>query len=233
VPFQRIATRRKSAQVAEQITDAIRRSVYAVGDRLPAERVIADEMGVSRPSVREALSALQIVGVLESRPGDGTYVVRFPHPPDAAVSLLETEESPVETLEARRILERGVAQAAALRMTGETRAVLARALEAMRDAAAARDFDGFAAANGPFHVAVLRATGNAVLERAVGPLIDVMGQQLAQALRRREYHLDGTFFDAVYATHREIYDALEAGDAARAAGAMDRHFDLIETSLRA
>jgi GntR family transcriptional repressor for pyruvate dehydrogenase complex len=233
VPFQKIATKRKSAQVAEQITEAIRRAIYTVGDRLPPERVIADEMGVSRPSVREALSALQIVGVLESRPGDGTYVVRTPNPPDAAVSLLETEDSPVEALAARRILERGVAQAAAARMTGDSLAAVGRALETMRAAAAARDFDAFASSNGPFHLALLRAAGSTTLERALRPLIDVMGQQLAQEVRRREYRLDGAFFDAMYATHREIYDALEAGDAARAAGAMDRHFDLIEASLRA
>jgi GntR family transcriptional repressor for pyruvate dehydrogenase complex len=233
VPFQRIATRRKSAQVAEQITEAIRRAAYRVGDRLPPERVIADEMGVSRPSVREALSALQIVGVLESRPGDGTYVVRTPEPPDAAISLLETEDSPVETLDARRILERGIAQAVAARPPAGGLAALAEALEAMRRAAAERDFDAFAEANGPFHVALLRATGNPVLERAVRPLIDVMGRRLAQELRRREYLLDGAFFDAVYASHREIYDALHAGDAAGAAEAMDRHFDLIEASLRA
>lgn len=232
MPFQRIATRRKSAQVAEQITEAIRRAAYRVGDRLPPERVIADEMGVSRPSVREALSALQIVGVLESRPGDGTYVVRTPEPPEEAISLLETEDSPVETLEARRILERGIAQAVAARTAPGGLAALAEALEAMRRAAAERDFDAFAAANGPFHVALLRATGNLVLERAVRPLIDVMGRRLAQELRRREYLLDGAFFDAVYASHREIYDALHAGDAAGAAGAMDRHFDLIEASLR-
>ncbi|MBI3998745.1 MAG: FadR family transcriptional regulator, partial [Armatimonadetes bacterium] len=87
--FQRIATKRKSALVAEQLIEAIRSNVYRVGSRLPPERVIAEQMGVSRPSVREALSALQLAGVLESRPGDGTYVVELPDRREAVVSLLE------------------------------------------------------------------------------------------------------------------------------------------------
>ncbi|MDR7465382.1 MAG: GntR family transcriptional regulator, partial [Armatimonadota bacterium] len=74
MPFQRILTKKKSTHVAEQILQAIMSGQYRVGDRLPPERVLAEEMGVSRPSVREALSALQIVGVVASRVGDGTYV---------------------------------------------------------------------------------------------------------------------------------------------------------------
>jgi GntR family transcriptional repressor for pyruvate dehydrogenase complex len=111
--FQKIATKRKSVRVAEQITEAIRKNVYNTGDRLPPERLIAEQMGVSRPSVREALSALQIAGVLESRAGDGTYVVSRADRQDAGILLLEEEESPVEALEARRVIERAIAQAAA------------------------------------------------------------------------------------------------------------------------
>jgi GntR family transcriptional repressor for pyruvate dehydrogenase complex len=231
--FQRIEIKRKSARIAEQIAEAIRLGVYHVGDRLPPERAIAEQMGVSRPSVREALSALQLVGVLETRPGDGTYVVKAPDRQDAAVSLLEDHESPVDALEARRVLERSIAQMAAARGTPQTLAAVARALEALRLAATLRDYEAFAAANGPFHLAIVRMTGNDLLERAVLPLINVMSQQLAQEMRRREYAHDGAFFDDMTKVHAEIYEALAAADAGRAAEAMDRHFDLIEASLRA
>lgn len=230
--FQKIATKRKSLHVAEQITEAIRLSTYTIGDRLPSERVIAEQMGVSRPSVREALSALQIVGVLESRPGDGTYVAKAPDRRDAVISLLEEEESPVEALEARRILERAVVAAAARRVTGSGLKPLSEALNALRGAAQARDFEGFTAANGPFHLAIVRILGNDLLERAVVPLIDVMQRQLAQEMRRKEYTLDSAFYDAVYTVHADVYAALRDGDATRAAAAMDRHFDMIEASLR-
>jgi GntR family transcriptional repressor for pyruvate dehydrogenase complex len=231
--FQRIATKRKSVSIAEQITEAIRLNAYRVGDRLPPERVIAEQMGVSRPSVREALSALQIVGVLESRPGDGTYVVKAPDRHNAVISLLEEEESPVEALEARRLLERAIVQVAAARMTPQALQRLSRALDELRAAAEARDYAALTEANGPFHLAIIRAIGNDLLERAVRPMIDVMQRQLAQEMRRREYSLNSSYFDDVYHVHDEVYRALAAGDGAGAAKAMDRHFDLIEASLRA
>ncbi len=231
--FQRIETKRKSVHVAEQIAEAIRLKAYRMGDRLPPERVIAEQMGVSRPSVREALSALQLVGVLETRPGDGTYVVRGLDRREAAISLLEAEESPVDALEARRVLERAIVQMAATRATPQGLEAVARALDSLRLAAGLRDYEAFAAANGPFHLAIVRMAANDLLERAVHPLIDVMQHQLAQELRRREYAPDGAFFDAMTRVHADVYQALAAGDASRAVEAMDRHFDLIEVSLRA
>lgn len=231
--FQRIETKRKSVLVAGQLVEAIHRGVYRVGDRLPPERVIAEQMDVSRPSVREALSALQLVGVVESRPGDGTYVVKTPDRHDAALSLLEEEESPVEAIEARRVLERAIVQVAATRATPEGLVEIGRALEALRAAAEARDYGALSAANVAFHLAIVRATGNDLLTQAVKPLLDVMQRRLALELRRREYVLDDAFFDAIYEVHQEIYQALAGSDADRGAHAMDRHFDLIEASLRA
>jgi DNA-binding FadR family transcriptional regulator len=75
--FDKLPTYRfqkRSSIIAEQIVNKIRSGEYPQGSRLPPERAIAEQMGVGRPSVREAISALQIAGLLESRPGDGTYV---------------------------------------------------------------------------------------------------------------------------------------------------------------
>ena len=122
---------------------------------------------------------------------------------------------------------------AAARVTPQTLAAALRALDSLRVAGTMRDYEAFAAANSPFHLAIVRMAGNELLERAVRPLIDVMSQQLAQEMRRREYAHDGAFFDAMTRVHADIYEALVAGDAGQAADAMDRHFDLIESSLRA
>ena len=130
------------------------------------------------------------------------------------------------------MLERAIAQLAATRTTQAGLDRLARALDALRVAADARDYEAFTTANGPFHLAIVRIVGNDLLERAVRPLIDVMQRQLAQEMRRREYAPDGTFFDAMYGVHAEVYDALKDHNPIRAAEAMERHFDLIESSLR-
>ncbi|MDR7401158.1 MAG: FCD domain-containing protein [Armatimonadota bacterium] len=219
--------------MAEQILEAIRTGVYRLGDRLPPERVLADQMGVSRPSVREALSALQLVGVVDSRAGDGTYVTGLPEGAGyKALSWLEESDSPVEALEARRVLERAVAAWAAGRATDRALQEVRRALDGMREAAVRASFEEFNAANAVFHLAIARATGNSLLERAVRPLVEIMGQQLAVALRARDYTPDSTFFATACRAHEEIYAALADRDAPRAAAAMDAHFDMIEDALK-
>jgi len=69
--FSRVQSRKVSAIAAEQIVDAIHRGDFPVGSRLPSEFELAEQMGVSRPSIREALSALQAMAIIESRPGSG------------------------------------------------------------------------------------------------------------------------------------------------------------------
>ncbi len=89
----------------------IRNGELNAGQKLPPERIIAEQLGVSRPSVREAISALQIVGILETRPGDGTYVSRssaMDELTQQAMSVLEQSDSPYEILQARKALEIGV-----------------------------------------------------------------------------------------------------------------------------
>ena len=72
--LHQVQYQKRSSIIAEAIVQRIRHGELSAGMKLPSERVIAEQLGVSRPSVREAISALQIVGVLESHPGDGTYV---------------------------------------------------------------------------------------------------------------------------------------------------------------
>src|SRR4030042_2752670 len=97
--------KKKSSFIADQILGMINAGRYKVGSKLPSERTITEQMGVSRPSLREAISALQIVGILESRPGDGTYVSN-PVPTEdlmrRAVAVLEECDSPFENMQARK-----------------------------------------------------------------------------------------------------------------------------------
>ncbi len=232
VSFQRIETKKKSTYVAEQIVDAIRRGVYRVGDRLPPERSIAEQMGVSRPSVREALSALQLAGIVDSRAGDGTYVVRRPDGAGQVLSWLEEHDSPVDALEARRVLERAVVVWAVGRATDRALQDVRQALQGMREAADRAHFEEFNAANAAFHLAIARATGNPLVEKAIRPLLEIMGQRLAVELRRRDYTPDSAFFATAYRAHEELYGALAARDPIRAAAAMDAHFDMIENALK-
>ncbi len=232
--FKRIETKRKSTYAAEQIVEAIRRGRYKVGDKLPPEREIAEQMGVSRPSVREAISALQIAGILESRPGDGTYVVRVPQSLEEqypALVLLEQSESLAEAFEARRALEESVVRLACEKATPEDLKRIGRELRDMARAAQAQNFDAFMEANQRFHRAIAEATHNSLLLRALEPLLEVMRQRLPRELRGKYYREDARKFERTYEIHRRIFEALAARDAARAARAVRRHFDVLERDL--
>lgn len=101
---------KKSTLVARWVLEQIRARRYPEGTKLPSEREIAQILRVSRPPVREALSALQIAGIVEIRPGDGTYVksaAPVPETVDTTLSVLEEGESPFEVMQVRRILEEG------------------------------------------------------------------------------------------------------------------------------
>jgi len=87
MPFEKVRPRKVSAIAAEQIIEAIKNDSFPVGSKLPSEFELAEQMGVSRPSIREALSALQAVGLIESKPGSGNYVLKSPSSSDEEGSL--------------------------------------------------------------------------------------------------------------------------------------------------
>src|SRR4030042_4632456 len=107
--------KKKSSFIADQILRLIHSGRYKVGTKLPSERIITEQMGVSRPSLREAISALQIVGILETRPGDGTYVcahVATDERMRQALTVLQECDSPFENMQARKALEIGAVRLA-------------------------------------------------------------------------------------------------------------------------
>jgi len=232
VPFQKIETKKKSVYAAEQILEAIQKGVYAVGDKLPPERVLAEKMGVSRPLVREALSALQLVGLLESKAGDGTYVLKPAKGTKIrALTLLERSESLSEALEARKALERSIVELAVEKLTPAKLAHIENALEHMRQAADEKDFDEFNQANWEFHSAIVKAAENSLIERALEPLLNIMKKQLPREIRRRFYLAKGEFFET-FELHRHIFEAIKSKDKQMASKAMDEHFNALENSLK-
>jgi DNA-binding FadR family transcriptional regulator len=126
MPFQSIEPRRLYRQIADQIRALIRRGEFATGSRLPPERDLARQLGVSRPSVREALIALEVEGLVDVRIGSGIYV----RAPDAAVATdaPEATAGPFELLRARYVIE---SECAALAAKSAKRAQVAAIGEAL------------------------------------------------------------------------------------------------------
>ncbi|HTK00441.1 MAG TPA: FadR/GntR family transcriptional regulator [Bordetella sp.] len=216
MPFQAIEPRRLYRQIADQLRALIERGEFPVGTRLPPERDLALKMGVSRPSVREALIALEVEGLVEVRMGSGIYV--RPRG-DGAQGGSVIAESPLDTILARQLIEGELAAQAALAMKGADIDGLRAALDVMRQEAASGNIP--ARGDRLFHVRIAEAAENSVLLRLVGELYDERHNPLAVQLGSHFENAE-SWAEAI-AEHERVVDAIQAGDAAAARAAMRDH----------
>lgn len=218
MPLQSIEPRRLYRQIADQIRTLIASGEYATGARLPPERDLARQLGVSRPSVREALIALEVEGRVEVRIGSGIYV-------QAAAPRTEPvhEEAfgPFELLRARWVIESECAALAARSARKEQVQAIDQALARMeRDArAGAVPLEG----DREFHLAVAGACGNAVLVSVVRMLWE---ERRSPLFTRLEHHFDTPeIWARAIGEHRDVLRAIRSRDAEAARESMQRHMD--------
>lgn len=210
-------SRRLYQQVADQIRTVIEASRFAPGTRLPPERELALQLGVSRPSLREALIALEIEGCVEIRMGSGVYVCA--PPPSGAREPVALGESPTELMQVRSVLEGAVVVQAAARVTKQNlervKACLASMRQDIRRGHAPVDADR------RFHVAIAEMTGNSLLARMVGELFDGRHSPISSRMSRRAENAHT--WEAALHEHEAICRALELRDPQEAAAAMHGH----------
>lgn len=214
-------------EAANQIRALIESGHFRPGDRLPPERELARQLAISRPSLREALSALQALGLIRTRRGGGVYVAEGDSDGRSAV-LLSAEDSPLELLEARQLLEPQVAALAATRRTAEDLAELERLLrELAGELAEGRHSVARAVA---FHLAIARAAHNATLLRAMRAVAERLSSPAWHAVKERE--LSGPPRARRYhAEHERIYQAILRGSARAAAREMRAHLASLQADL--
>ena len=216
MPLEIIEPRRLYRQVADQLRQLIADGEYPVGSRLPAERELAEKLGVSRPTVREALIALEVEGRLRIRVGSGIYVTDYV---PAAMPVSQPIEGSFEILRARAFVESAVAEEAARLASPADVARLDRVLAEGKRHRRARD--EYLISDRGFHTAIAEILGNAVLVRFVGELFDLrINPHFEQLARHTE---DPSFTKLAHAEHVAIRDAIAAGDPARARAAMHEH----------
>ena len=222
MPLQTVAPQRLYQQIADQLRTLITAGEFTAGSRLPAERDLAKQLGVSRPSVREALIALEVEGWVEVRTGSGVYVLdRAQHTQSAEKTIATTEWGPLELIRARRVVEGEMAAIAALQAKRKHLDAMRQALADMtRDASAGvLPLEGDRA----FHSAIVESTGNVVLVETVHSFWDSRRGPLFTRL--------GGYFETVQswrsaiAEHTTILDAIAAHDGPAARAAMHTHMD--------
>ena len=220
MPLKTVEPQRLYRQIAEQLRVLIGRGEFPVGARLPAERDLARQLGVSRPSVREALIAMEVEGWVEIRTGSGIYVLDR----DArgkGIKLAPAEWGPLELIRARRVIEGEIASIAAVQAKRKNIDAMRKAISAMEGCAAegALPLDGDCA----FHTAIVEACGNAVLTETVQTFWDARRGPLFTRLGG--YFETRKSWQSAIAEHEAIFEAIETRDGSAARHAMHAHMD--------
>ena len=217
VPIQTLAPRRLYRQIADQLRGLIRAGEFSVGSRLPPERDLALKLGVSRPSVREALIALEVEGLVAVRPGSGIVVIA--RDPSTSAPRVDAAFGPFEIIRARQVVECELAALAAQQMD-------AAAVEGLREALALMTED-VAAGRPPtrgdrlFHLRIAEAADNGPLLRTVTELFDERNNPLFEQLGQ---HFETTpTWRLALAEHAAVINAIARADAAGARAAMFAH----------
>lgn len=211
--------RRLYQQIADDIRELIDKGLFQAGDRLPPERDLAQQLGVSRPSLREALIALDVQGFVEIRGGSGVYVSRQPPGPSSGRRTPALGESPRELMQARAALESAVVVIACAHGTREQVRTLADIIAGMREAIehnrAPMELDR------RFHLTLAEMSGNSVLAHLIDELFQERHSPISVKLSSR-YENTRTW-KAALKEHEAILRAIESRDPIAAQAAMLSH----------
>ena len=224
-----IQSERLYEQIAEQVEQRILTGDLKVGDRLPPERELAEQFGVSRTAVREAVKALRQKGLVEIQPGRGTFITNgtsraVRHSLDLLMKIGGTEGFS-DLVEVREIIEPEIAALAAERATEEHIAALREAVVTMD--AALEDPDKFIEADLDFHLACAEATQNALIPALIDSIVDLLREQRARIFRVAGGPQRGQFH------HKRILDTIVRHDPGAARDAMRAHLRQVREDSQA
>lgn len=239
--FEAVSTRRLYRVIADQLAEKIRAGEFAPGDRLPSERELAERLRVSRSSVREALIALEIAGLVEVRVGSGVFVMGPASPdigpagirrydgqgesPIRLASVNENDMSPFELLEVRLVLEPECAALAARHADDAQIAAILQVQRIMSGDSAPNAYDR------QFHEAIGAASGNAALAAALSYVWDLA--EASPVFRRLDQHfVTSHVWELALAEHERLCAAIAERDDIRARHAMTAHILGIMDRLR-
>ena len=224
MPFEAISTQRLYQKVAGQIAGLIKAGELQFGSRLPPERDLSKRLGVSRPTVREAMIALEISGLVEVRTGSGIYVTA--RGVESGFSF-DAGASPFEILAARKLIEPEIAALAALSITRPQLDNLRETLGGL--AACIEDHSTSLGPDRDFHTLIATASANTALIGIIDGLWDKMFSPIFEALSVRTGLPQNVRM--TLADHTAIFDSLVAHDVEGARDAMRIHLEHVEVIL--
>jgi len=218
--MQSLRSARLYEQLAEKLRDQIVKGELKLGQKLPTEREIAAQYGVSRNVVREAVRTLANDGLVQARQGSGVYVAdgasrALSDSIELAITLGDATRKFGHLTEIRQLVEPGVAALAAERATSQDLELLRKEVAVMEDAA--NDVQKFITADHRFHVAIAKASGNPLVPAMLDPIVELLHEQ-----RQRLFFVEHSASTA-QDFHRQILAAIENRDSRGAFAAMRAH----------
>jgi GntR family transcriptional repressor for pyruvate dehydrogenase complex len=233
MPFQKVTPEKLSTAVTRQIEKLILRGILRPGERLPSERDMADKMGVSRPSLREAVAELQDKGLLASRAGSGIYVADVlgnAFSPALLQLFADHDEAVFDYIAFRRDLEAMAADRAARLGSDTDLQVIQTIFDKMEAAHGKKDPTDEATLDAEFHLAILEASHNVVLLHVMRSMFEMLREGVFY--NRQVIFAQRTTRSALLDQHRAINDAIQARNPAAARAAIEAHLGFVETALR-
>jgi len=229
MPFKKVQPEKLSSAVVRQVELMILRGVLRPGERLPSERDLAEQLGVSRPSLREAISELQENGLLESRAGSGVFVADVlgsAFSPALTRLFGSHDEAVFDYLAFRRDME-GLTAERAARLASDTDLAVIDAIFTRMEAApavgAGADLDA------EFHMAIIEASHNVVMLHMMRSMYDLLREGVFY--NRQMMFAQNTTRDQLLGQHRAINSALQARDATGARAAVEAHLDYVAAAF--
>ncbi|GEN35419.1 FadR/GntR family transcriptional regulator [Aneurinibacillus danicus] len=230
ITFTPVGENKAFLDIANQIRDHIEKGVLKVDSRLPPERELAEKFQTSRATVREALRALEIIGIIESKVGQGTFIknVNFSSM-DGLFAEISKQTSPSEVFEARFAFEPYLSHLAALRATHEDFVRLKSILDEFDSAISNMDIQHFEKLDGQFHYGIALSAKNSFLLHVVNIINNVRLERLWGTLKERS--LNPERIKQYHTEHHNIYQAIYERDARKAEDLTLRHLKNVRENM--
>ncbi|WP_453993933.1 FadR/GntR family transcriptional regulator [Bacillus nitroreducens] len=229
--YKKIKTKKIYEEVADALQDAIRSGALKPGTKLESVQQLAESFQVGRSAIREALTALKAMGLIEMRQGEGTYVKEFQAEDltfSLATAMLMDQQDVMDLLEVRKIIETGAAATAAEKHTPDDMKKIEEALNGMKEAVGNKELGE--ASDLQFHLAIAEATQNQMLTNLLLNVSDLM-QETMKETRRITLFSEEKTTERLYNEHLAIYEAIVARDEVAARNAMLIHLNNVEETL--
>ena len=229
--FQQLQDTQKPRYVIDQILSSIQDGSLKTGERLPSEAKLAELTGVGRTSVREALAALRLMGVVETHVGSGSFIASLDggraltHAAGEIAEAISKSSEAVQLQEARAVFESGMVRLAAARWADSKADRFTELLTGMDEAAEAERYEHYIQLHRDFHLLLAQATDNAVVESTARSFLEYMDHEGWKDMERQSYLPNRREYLTTSANeHRSIIDAIQEGDGGRASELTHAHF---------